>query len=219
MCLPPAIKSAIIGTMKRALIQVAILALLAGAVPLLSSCVAHGHAGGAVAVDVAPPAPTVGYYYTPRAGYVWVEGRWSWDGYQWQWTPGYWVAARPGFVYVQGYWDFYGGRYLWVRGRWARHRPGYVYARGYWGWHNGRRVWRRGHWMRHRSGHHWHRGHWTKRGGRATWVRGRWSKQPPGVRDHRRRGGTYRAPAPSRGSRHRPAPRRNTRVPARRGGR
>jgi hypothetical protein len=205
MCLPLAEQGVIIGGMKRTIIRFTILALLVGAVSMVSGCVAHGHAGGVAVVDVAPPAPTLGYYYEPRAGHVWVEGRWVWDGYQWQWRPGYWVAARPGFVYVQGYWDYRGTQYIWVRGRWARHRPGYIYSRGYWDWRGGRYHWKRGRWVRNRPGHTWTRGRWGRTGPRRTWVPGRWTKGQR-VRDHRR--------GPGRTS---PPPRRNERVPARRG--
>jgi hypothetical protein len=27
--------------------------------------------------------------YGPMAGYYWVPGQWSWDGYEWQWQPGH----------------------------------------------------------------------------------------------------------------------------------
>jgi len=192
--------------MKRALIRLTILALAVGAVPMISGCVSHGYASGGVVVEAGPPSPDLGYYYYPRDGYVWVEGRWAWDGAQWQWRPGYWIEARPGFVYVQGYWDYYGGQYLWYPGRWMHDRPGYLWARGYWDWYGGRYHWRHGHWERHRAGHYWHQGHWGGNGGQRRWVQGRWSRQPPHVRDHRSRGGTRLPP-----------PRTNTRVRSHRG--
>lgn len=190
--------------MRRTLIRLAVLALVAGAVPALSSCTTYGHASGAVVVESGPPTPDLGYYYYPRDGYVWVEGRWSWDGASWQWQPGYWVAARPGFVYVQGYWDYYGGQYVWVRGRWIGDRPGYLWARGYWDWYGGRYHWRHGHWERRRPGHHWTPGHWGREGGQRRWVQGSWTRRSH-VRDHR-----------SRGSTRLPPPRSNRRVPSRR---
>ena len=30
--------------------------------------------------------------YDPVPGYVWVQGSWNWNGYEWIWTSGYWAV-------------------------------------------------------------------------------------------------------------------------------
>jgi hypothetical protein len=67
---------------------------------------------------VAPPPPRV-VYRDHRPGYVYVQGRWVWDGYQWTWVEGRWLRQRAGYVYDQGYWDRRGDTYVWVSGRWT----------------------------------------------------------------------------------------------------
>jgi hypothetical protein len=54
----------------------------------------------------------------PRSGYVWVEGRWDWTGYEWTWVEGYWVRARANHDWVQGRWHSHNGHQRWVSGRW-----------------------------------------------------------------------------------------------------
>lgn len=171
--------------MKRTLLAVLAAGLLGGAVLGLSGCYATSASVG-VGVETAPPAP-VSVYYDSRPGYTWIEGRWVWTAYGWQWYPGYWVAARPGYVYVQGYWDYWGGRYVYRPGSWARYRDGYVYVGG--------------RWHVHRPNHYYdyRRGTWTPRGGAAR--PGQWSTRG-GTRYHTGGGATYRS-SPSYG---RPSP-------------
>jgi hypothetical protein len=38
--------------------------------------------------------------YAPMAGYYWVSGQWSWDGYEWMWQPGHY---EPDASYDAGY--------------------------------------------------------------------------------------------------------------------
>ncbi len=144
--------------MKRIILAVLAAGLLGGAVFGLSGCYATSAQVG-VGVETAPPAP-VSVYYDSRPGSAWIEGRWVWTSYGWQWYPGYWVAARPGFVYVQGYWDYWGGRYVYRPGSWARYRNGQVYVGGRWHVHRPGHYYdyRRGTWARPR-------GQWSGRGG------------------------------------------------------
>jgi hypothetical protein len=47
--------------------------------------------------------------YGPRAGYYWVAGQWSWNGYEWLWQPGHY-EPDPNYVdqaYDSGYYDSY----------------------------------------------------------------------------------------------------------------
>lgn len=30
--------------------------------------------------------------YDPVPGYLWVQGSWNWNGYEWMWTDGYWAV-------------------------------------------------------------------------------------------------------------------------------
>jgi hypothetical protein len=30
--------------------------------------------------------------YDPVPGYTWIQGSWSWNGYEWIWTDGYWAV-------------------------------------------------------------------------------------------------------------------------------
>jgi hypothetical protein len=30
--------------------------------------------------------------YDPVPGYIWVQGNWNWNGYEWVWTSGYWAV-------------------------------------------------------------------------------------------------------------------------------
>ena len=32
--------------------------------------------------------------YDPVPGYIWVQGQWSWSGYEWLWVDGYWTPDR-----------------------------------------------------------------------------------------------------------------------------
>jgi hypothetical protein len=78
------------------------------------------HAGVAVFVGVAPPAPLVQVVpVAPRVGYVWTPGYWSWNGFRYVWIGGaYVVPPRPAAVWVPGRW--YGGPrgWAWAGGHW-----------------------------------------------------------------------------------------------------
>jgi len=40
--------------------------------------------------------------YDPVPGYIWIQGSWSWNGYEWLWTSGYY---SPDASYNDGYYD------------------------------------------------------------------------------------------------------------------
>lgn len=46
--------------------------------------------------------------FAPMSGYYWVPGQWSWDGYEWQWTPGHY---QPDAGYDTGYDNGYDNGY------------------------------------------------------------------------------------------------------------
>jgi hypothetical protein len=48
--------------------------------------------------------------YPTRAGYYWVAGQWTWNGYEWMWQPGHY-EPDPNYIdpsYSNGYYDQYG---------------------------------------------------------------------------------------------------------------
>ncbi len=63
--------------------------------------------------ELLPPPP-------PRRGYVWVDGRWTFDllSFRWEWIPGYWMRARVGLHYVPGRWVSTHRGWFWVNPRW-----------------------------------------------------------------------------------------------------
>jgi hypothetical protein len=76
----------------------------------------HGHVTGPTAP---PPAPRETNRPNPRAGYVWVEGRWQWVNGNWDWVAGHWERARAGYVWQPGSWQLQGGVYVWSEGQWV----------------------------------------------------------------------------------------------------
>lgn len=46
--------------------------------------------------------------YPPQPGYIWVNGNWSWNGYEWVWTAGYYAPDPNISVYYDdGSYDTY----------------------------------------------------------------------------------------------------------------
>jgi hypothetical protein len=67
-----------------------------------------------------PPAPRV-VVMPVRAGHIWVDGRWNWNGRTWIWIDGYYERARHGHRWVPGHWQPQpNGAHRWVPGRWVR---------------------------------------------------------------------------------------------------
>lgn len=76
-----------------------------------------------------PPPPVVRYEPVPvaRAGAIWVQGYWNWNGGAYVWLPGHWVMSRPGYLYVQPAWREGPRGWELRRGGWHRGEHG----RGY----------------------------------------------------------------------------------------
>ncbi|RQO53159.1 hypothetical protein DBV14_15220 [Variovorax sp. KBW07] len=72
-------------------------------------------------VMVAPPPPRYEPPPPPRGGYVWVPGRWAWDGRAYAWRRGGWQPARSGYAYAPGRWVEDRGGWRWTEGDWRRH--------------------------------------------------------------------------------------------------
>jgi WXXGXW repeat (2 copies) len=89
---------------------------------------AHGPArygGGAVATYDAPPAPRE-ERVEMRPGYVWIQGRWDWQGGQWVWMDGRWEAQRSGYQWQQGSWVQGDGGWRYNEGTWIVAQNGEV---------------------------------------------------------------------------------------------
>jgi len=177
-------------------------AFLGGFVMLVPSCVVRGGVGvtGGVVVDEPPPAPRYQVQVVPRAGHVWVRGRYIRSGSRWVWRRGRYKRVRRGHYWAPGKWRYINGRYRWRRGRWvsggyARVAPpprrirrtrvvprrGHYWVRGRNVWNGRRWVWRKGHWRRtprrYNKGYVWVPGRNVLRGGRYVYVRGHWRRR------------------------------------------
>jgi hypothetical protein len=71
-------------------------------------------------VQMAPPQPRYEPMPDPRAGQVWVPGRWQWNGRDYVWRGGYWQVARPDYLYAPGQWVQVDGGWRWREGDWRR---------------------------------------------------------------------------------------------------
>ncbi|NVM91467.1 YXWGXW repeat-containing protein [Variovorax sp. SG517] len=71
-------------------------------------------------VMTAPPPPRYEPLPPPRGGFVWVPGRWVWDGRAYAWHAGGWQPARAGYVYAPGRWIEDRGGWRWNDGDWRR---------------------------------------------------------------------------------------------------
>ncbi|SFP31973.1 YXWGXW repeat-containing protein [Variovorax sp. OK605] len=113
-------------------IRLAVLAV-AGALSILASPLA---ANAQVSVNInvpglvmaAPPPPRYEPLPPPRGGFVWVPGRWAWDGRAYAWHQGGWQRERAGYVYAPGRWTEDRGGWRWAEGDW-RQREAYREAR------------------------------------------------------------------------------------------
>ncbi|MBB3639161.1 MULTISPECIES: YXWGXW repeat-containing protein [Variovorax] len=106
-------------------------------------------------VMTAPPPPRYEPLPPPRGGFVWVPGRWMWDGRAYAWRPGGWQPERVGYVYAPGRWIEDRGGWRWTEGDWRR-REAYREARREREWEEDRRHDR--YEREHRHGHDRDRG-------------------------------------------------------------
>ena len=154
-----------------------------------------------VTVDVRPPPPRRVQRPAPRAGQVWVAGRWERRGNRWAWQQGYWVTARTGYVWQPGSWVEANGRWRWVEGRWvvaaqtapapapappprrvvvrdpSRSAPPRTGGRIYVDVAPPAPRYER---PAARRGYVWRRGHWERVGNRWQWRKGTWVRARAG---------------------------------------
>ncbi|KIQ22921.1 signal peptide protein [Variovorax paradoxus] len=71
-------------------------------------------------VMMAPPPPRYEAAPPPRGGFVWVPGRWAWDGRAYAWRQGSWQRERVGYAYAPGRWVEDRGGWRWNEGDWRR---------------------------------------------------------------------------------------------------
>ena len=55
-----------------------------------------------------------------KAGYIWKEGHWRWNGKKYVWVKAQWVQDRPGYVWVSGHWVSTNAGHRWVDGHWKK---------------------------------------------------------------------------------------------------
>ncbi|GAB5545586.1 MAG: hypothetical protein SangKO_053460 [Sandaracinaceae bacterium] len=95
--------------------------LCAASVFFAAGCATRARVRYATYVEAAPPAPQVEYTSpVPGPGYVWVNGYWYWNGYEYTWVRGHWaVAPGAGYVWVRSGYVHVDGDYRFVPGRWS----------------------------------------------------------------------------------------------------
>jgi hypothetical protein len=85
-----------------------------------SGCYVQGHArygGGAVVAYDEPPPPRE-EPYNAQPGYVWIHGRWDWQGGQWVWIAGHPERERAGYQWTEGRWEQRGNQWHYNEGAW-----------------------------------------------------------------------------------------------------
>jgi hypothetical protein len=71
-------------------------------------------------VDSMPPEPLYEQMSpSPGDGFVWIDGFWHWNGYEWVWINGRWERDQAGYVYVEPSYDYVGEQFIYVPGYWA----------------------------------------------------------------------------------------------------
>jgi hypothetical protein len=71
----------------------------------------------------APPAPQTENYGPPRAGFVWIRGRWDWQNGNWAWLAGHWERERANYRWADGRWELRGNQWVWIDGSWQAYAP------------------------------------------------------------------------------------------------
>jgi hypothetical protein len=56
----------------------------------------------------------------PGVGFVWINGYWHWNGYEWAWVSGRFERQQEGYVYVEPYHGVVNGVFVYTPGYWSR---------------------------------------------------------------------------------------------------
>lgn len=54
-----------------------------------------------------------------RPGFVWIRGRWDWNGADWAWVGGHYERERTGYIWRDPRWEMRDGVYVKVEGDWV----------------------------------------------------------------------------------------------------
>jgi len=57
---------------------------------------------------------------SPGDGFVWIDGYWHWNGYEWVWVNGRWEHDQQGYVYVEPNYDYVGEQFVYTPGYWSQ---------------------------------------------------------------------------------------------------
>ena len=78
-----------------------------------------GEPSVAYANSMPPPALYETMTPSPGYGYVWIDGYWHWNSFEWVWVSGRWVQEQQGYYYVQPYYDYSNNQYVYYPGYWT----------------------------------------------------------------------------------------------------
>ena len=129
----------------------------------------------------------------PRAGFVWVRGRWDWRDGHWVWLDGRWERERARMLWVDGHWERRGDRYEWIEGSWqgcGEHPalnnppppartdptnappPGKFVVHGHWVWQQARcqYTWENTSYAPIRPGYSFRQGQWIRDEAHNRWL-------------------------------------------------
>jgi hypothetical protein len=79
----------------------------------------------AVEPTEAPPPPKA-EAQQPKAGFVWINGRWDWKNGKWEWMNGHWERERAGKHWQEARWENQGGHWKLTDGAWVEGAAGGV---------------------------------------------------------------------------------------------
>lgn len=140
----------------------------------------------------APPAVRVERYES-RRGYVWIPGRWDWNGYDWVWASGRYERERAGYRWRPASYELRGDEYVMVGGDWITvdvgptmappaireerydRRAGFFWVRGHYEWQGNQWAWIPGHYERERAGYRYVEPRYEQRNGAWVTIQGSWT--------------------------------------------
>ena len=95
-------------------------AAIAGLLAIPACGPGYGPAGVDIVVRRPPPERVEVVGTAPGAGFIWIRGRYAWQGGDYVWVPGRWERP-PQNDYRR-----------WAPGRWVRARNGWYWQEGHW---------------------------------------------------------------------------------------
>lgn len=100
-----------------ALVALGLAAALSAPAPVLA---ADMGAAAVIGAPYAPPSPrSERRPRKPKWNFVWVSGRWDWQGGKYVWVNGAWMAPPQGMHrWKPGKWEHQGKYWVWVEGEW-----------------------------------------------------------------------------------------------------